>query len=298
MKKTVLLGLLSVFCSKETLGARTFDWNYWSFKQCTPELAQDQYRAYFEKTNSTDVNNGGKFLQGQWYSSLVEKCVRNSNITTIKSFMAHLLLKHIMDARIAADGLGTEASMSSNSAQAEASADILAAAQEGGESMAKAADEQVNKRRPNFDTMYKRMIFFRYGILSRKTVLQEANLLDAEGKKTKNYNKKNVKDAFEKKTNDIKGKLKALYEEGKIENISPYDLEVVLGKFGWEDIKRVLPDVAKELEDTLERMHQIKKSLDAYQFYKLSPSKTARAFLPPLPSAIPSLVFPIAQITE
>ena len=276
MKKIILSGLLCGFFSTDALGNRDYTLKAFSFGQCTPELAQNQYREYFESVDGNIVNDGDKWTQSQFFSSLVEKCVRTSQLQTVKSFMAHFLLKHIQDARIAADGLGKDASM--NSSRFTALNVANASSAKNTTQLATDLDNQVNLRRPDFQTAYQRMIFFRYGILSSKSILQSAGLLDTSGHKTATYTKDSAKAAIASAKSSMQGLLSAAFNDGLITPVSN-NIEVIIGKFGWDDIQRILPDIAQELENTLQRMHQVKKSLDAYQLNQLTAG--APLFVPP-----------------
>ncbi len=219
--------------------------------QCTSDLARSYYRGLFVNVNSAQPNDWNNNLiengdgKSQMYSSMTNICWRKSRLENVKSFVAHLILRHIADARRAMDGLGitpleyaTQVAVASTmgvgstvegavagvaiGAAISGTAGAVVGGVSGGalggaNSLIKHANDRVNFKNPNFEVSFKRLLFLRYGLIKgTKYGQQDSSNLD----------------------------LAALFDRTSI----------TTSLFGWEDVQRLLPEVAQELDKTIKDM--------------------------------------------
>jgi hypothetical protein len=225
-------------------------WNIFlsSRLQCTSDLARAYYRGLFINIDSSQPNDWNLLpadgTKRQWFSSMVDICVRKSKLESVRSFVAHLILRHIQDARIASDGLGKAASQIFYTRDVLSSPTnpifdksvwgarwdlmtkkVVADPQNPKvdlNDMAKILDDRVNWLRPNFDVAFNRLMFLRYGFVK-------------------------------------KGEQSELSYEQMVRLFGVKQL--VSSRFGWNDIKQQLPYVAQLLEKTIQDMKNKQKAL-------------------------------------
>lgn len=205
--------------------------------QCTSQLARYAYRGLFVNADSAQPNDWHNDLIAdgakQMYSSMTDVCLRKSKLENIKSFVAHLILHHINDARMAMDGLGKVSLVSSTQHVASGAVIGAGAATSAAEGALNAdviqdgveyANDKVNFSNPNFEVSFKRLLFLRYGLI------------------------KNSRYGHQDASNP---RLAALFDRTSI----------TTSLFGWEDVVAILPNVAQELDKTIKDMWVKKQSL-------------------------------------